>query len=305
MNIINARTIKSLFIKSSSVDYLQKTFRDLSITARQALLERNYDSLESKANQFLEISPATEQYGLVYKAAIISKNGQGDLNASVKLFNELAESHRPKIRAASLLAIGIIELRQKNHHAALANITQASKIAATCAAPLTQIMAQNAFSAFLAENGDTARSLEVLHRIAPTVKQYSCVYPVLQGELYNNLACGYLELGEAEKAFYYSNLAIANPCALNFPEWFDTLMSIKNTIRQAESFSITVPARKADVLPFPPKMTGQQIKKLPVFAGITHIGNCSANQIELVKNFIAELNSERPLEICDKETLQK
>lgn len=237
MHRINKNTAHALFITTSKIKGLSYTTKSLVKTARQAHTSRRFDVVDSAADKLLELSAMTEQHGLLFKAFAKSKHGHGDPESATKMFNHLVESPFPAVRAASLLALSFAEMK-KNCRLASSMLNQSLNLAIRCKTPVTYIQCHNTLSLMLAENGDFEQSVNVLLSVAPMVKQYALHFPALLGELNNNLACAYLEMGEVEKALYYSINAIANPLALNFPEWFETKQAVDNKALETVSKAI-------------------------------------------------------------------
>jgi tetratricopeptide (TPR) repeat protein len=229
------------FIAKTSVQGLEETANGLSHAAQKAYTNRNFALLDSAATALMELSPATELHGQLYKALAISKLSAGDKKASIKIFENLAESNSSPIRAASFLAIGLRELRCGKNKQALKLISHASTLINPFSSPITFFGAQNALSTYMAKRGDYLGSIQILKRLKPFADSYGRIFPALVGELYNNLACGYLDLGEPETAFYYSTKAMANSASLNYPEWFETGKEIEGKLAERRTESVALP----------------------------------------------------------------
>jgi hypothetical protein len=242
------KTIKSLFILPS-IGKLGETTRGLSFCARQAYTIRDFKSLRIISERLLNLSDS--EVGSYYKALSESKNGKANIEQALRIFRELCDSPSIKIRAASLLAVGRKELLYKNYSEAKRFILESSRLAAlgNLGSPLTFVNAQNALSILLAEIGAIKESLEILKTNEPLVKLVGFHFPSVLGEHHNNTACSLLELGELSEASYYSDKAIANPAALNYPEWFDTKKEIDEKLDQKRNRSFVSPPSESFNLP--------------------------------------------------------
>jgi hypothetical protein len=217
--------IKSFLIPLSFEDRLSKVANDLPFYARQAYINRDYDLLKILSDSLINLSPQTEDIGRLYQAYMLSRV---DYSLAEKPFAELAESSNSDVRASAVLALGGIEFRKNNLTEAQKLITLASSNAISKNDPayLIALFAQSAYSTLLERIGDNNKSLRVLQENELLAERIGVLYPATLGEHWNNLACGYLEHGNLEAALYYSVKAVSMRCAVNYPEWFETLQAI-------------------------------------------------------------------------------
>jgi hypothetical protein len=225
--------IKSFLIPLSFEDRLSKVANDLPFYARQAYVNRDFDLLKILSDSLINLSPQTEDIGRLYQAYMLSRS---DYSVAEKPFAELAESSNSDVRVSAVLALGGIEFRKNNLTEAQKLITLASSSAISKNDPayLIALFAQSAYSTLLERIGDNNKSLRVLQENELLAERIGALYPATLGEHWNNLACGYLEHGNLEAALYYSTKAVSMRCAVNYPEWFDTLQAIDAKLLKAK-----------------------------------------------------------------------
>jgi tetratricopeptide (TPR) repeat protein len=248
--ISNNKT-KNLLILSSIRDRLGVTAKRLSLLARQAYVNRDYELLRAYYEILLNLGSVSEDAGLLYKGLYESISNPLECG----IFERLAESSDPRIRAASILKLGGIAYR-KNHEAeAQKLILLANKIALSnnMCAPLIAFNAQDAYSGILSAQGAHDESLRILQNNSTLVNYLGGFFPVTKGEFLNNCAYEHLQMGNFEAAWHLINKAIALPTS--YPEWLETREEIEQKLKIRKSSIVTVPT----------SYTRQKIKNNVVF----------------------------------------
>jgi hypothetical protein len=228
-----------LFMTTSVLDKLSETAKGLAFLARQAYVNRKFESLKKISERLLP-----SDVGLYFQAMADSKHGDGDMQSVRKTFACLADSPLTQVRAAARLFWGWDNLRYENFTEAKRLIMQASHLATSegMCAPLTYINAQNALSVLLAENGAYKESLNLIKNNESLIMRLSHFYPVVLGEYYNNAACSYNDLNELDLAYYYSNKAVSMKVSANYKEWYETRKDIEEKLGQRGGSVFTVPS---------------------------------------------------------------
>jgi tetratricopeptide (TPR) repeat protein len=210
--------------------------------------------LTDLANSLINLSSRSEPQGIFYQALSYSKQGAGEIEKSEKIFNELAESPFIPIRAASLLALGMREIRREEYREAIPLVLQSAQLALSdnLCAPLTFIHAQNALSMILGANGAHLESIKVLESIKPLIYTAGRTFPALLGHFWNNQAYEYCQSENLLAASYCINKALRNPFVSRYPEWLETADEINSSLNIYSRSQIYVPDSEK-YIPLPEK----------------------------------------------------
>lgn len=274
-----AKQITNFFIVTSSIrESVDVTERNLSFLARQAYVNREFENLGKLSIALLNLPSHSGEIGRFYQALDFSRQGKGNNLFAQKVFEELADAHSPKIRAASTLAIGRLEMRAGNYADASRTLLEASKLALSndLCGPLTFINAQNALSVMQGLNGAYDESIRILKGIEPFTKIAARYFPPVLGELWNNLACGYGDLGDYQTASYYINKATSISIIKNYPEWIET----KQDIAQ---MSLRKPSPSRVFLPFEEFVPSDDFFEPEEESPVLKVAHISSEEIETKK----------------------
>jgi hypothetical protein len=222
------KQIARILLIETSIDKLGETAKSLSFLARQAHLNKDFSSLSVLSEHLLNLSPQTENLGRYFSALSLSRYGQGDSLAAYKIFTELANSEIDELKSAALLAVGRTELFHGNHAEASRILGEAAKIAASnnLCAPVVYVQSQIVLSLLCAEAGALTESLKILQGIEPLVKSLGVGYPTILAEFWNNIAYGYMEHADLDRAVYYTEKAVSMTVSQKYPDWLATKQEI-------------------------------------------------------------------------------
>jgi tetratricopeptide (TPR) repeat protein len=237
------KTPKSLFMLSSYGEKVGETAKRLSYLARQAYSIRDFKKLSAFSEMLINLSPVSEDEGHLFQALAMSRQGSGDTLQAKQIFEQLANSSKTPIRAASLLALGVSEYNRKNYRESARLLIEASKVSLSenICAPITFVNSQNALSIIQADNGAYHESLKLLQGVEPIVRNIGCYFPAMVVELYNNYACGFLDSGDTQTALHFINKALQNPFASRYPELLETNEAINSSLNNFSRSQIFVP----------------------------------------------------------------
>jgi hypothetical protein len=238
------KQITPRFIVISSIEKITERATYLSYLARRAYTVRDYNQLAVFSESLINLSPFKD-IGEFYQALALSKQGAGDIEKARNIFCKLTESPLVQLRAASLLAMGVSEYNRKNYQEASRLFIEAGKVSISenICAPITFVNSQNALSIIQADNGAYSESLKLLQGVEPIVRIIGCYFPAIQGEFYNNYACGFLDFGDTQTALQFNHKALQNPFVSRYPEWLATREDIKEKLNQKTSRSfVSVPS---------------------------------------------------------------
>jgi hypothetical protein len=220
----------SIFFTVSSLETVEKTAKYLLGLCQQAYMERDFSELLIQAEKLLQLTPKHQKYGEFYKAQALSNLGKTAIATAIH--EGLTESAVTKIRAASLLALGLREFRNEKYEHAVKLVSQASRFALSesICAPITVIRAHTIMAAFYGIHGDGQRSIEMLDSVEPLVKIVGRYAPMMLGQHLNAKAYEISQTGNRNCALHLSKKAISLSISAKYPEWLETYQEIEQSL---------------------------------------------------------------------------
>jgi hypothetical protein len=218
--LIASELIKGIYAKKSLGELANNliTLADHAYTIRQM-------SAVDQASQIILALPVSGEYKSAahyYHGLYIKR--QGLISEARVLFERAAEHSPLRYRAKALQSLGAIFYEGGDYKSALPLCLEACRIATRTKEldPIITIHAQHLIAGLKSLDGDHRGSVAYIENLLPLVYAVRSSYPALYFNILNSLAVELGEVGRLEEAGNISNLVLASPYVIAYPEWRET-----------------------------------------------------------------------------------
>ena len=218
------RLVVEAITKEAALSQTQR----LILIADQAYGYRRLDIAEKASGLISELPlvVGSEYISNYYGALKLKREGQIEL--AEKKLNEIVEKGPLQFQARALSTLGAI-IQNNNYEESLPFRLEALRIASRYQCdPLIQIEAQRAIAIYKSLIGNQQGAISDLQKLWPMANTVSQEYPFLLPSILNSFAVILLETGYVQEASRLSQLTLASPYTIAYPEWLETRAEIQS-----------------------------------------------------------------------------
>jgi hypothetical protein len=182
--------------------------------------------LVSKALLEMPLSRQYENIGLFYEALSINRGGAAVGDNARPMFERVGEEGNSLYRAKGMLALGTMvkDGTALSYYKEVIRILSSESIFD----PQTAVRTIKLTAVARAKEGDHEGALADLERLRPLVRAVAALEPADYYDHLNSLAVELGEVGRTEEAWRISQVVVASPFAVVYPEWRETLAEIES-----------------------------------------------------------------------------
>jgi hypothetical protein len=231
-----------LLIKTQDIAHLTKT---LIRFAEHAYGQRNLRMLADLSAMLCALpSCEAQSAGLYYQAIILKRTGEAE--KSQRILEALSAQATPQIQSRAIHTLAAIQEDIFGDYSEAARLHAEALRTAQNTDTFTLVSAQLQLSALKSYVGDHQSSLSDLQQLYPLVaivaRQHIHLWPLY----HNGLAYELNQAGRREEAAQHSQIAMASPIALAYPEWQETAAEIAEQQPSKAMVAVALPHAEAE-----------------------------------------------------------
>lgn len=216
--------------------------------AEQARSQRQLAIVEniSQALMALPLPPVYETAGRYFRA--LEHLRRRELDPAKALLERLVGEPSHRYTARAIQSLGVAFHARGDFESALKLYVEAGERAINKGRIdlLTAVYVQKNIGVLKSTNGDHAGALSDLERMLPLARRAGATYPQVYYDYLNSVAFELSSLGRLAEARRASEIAIASPLVMAYPEWQETFSEICDKQRQASRSVLAVPGLTDD-----------------------------------------------------------
>jgi hypothetical protein len=187
---------------------------------------RQMDTLQ-QVSQVLLTLPLPRRYeiaGQYYQALGIQRLGAGDIETAARLLERVAESASPRYRVRAVISLGADSFYERDYQSALSLYCEAGRLALRndVQDPYATLTAQRMVGVIHGLEGNHRGAVRLLEPFFPLARTVRSSHPHIYYDYMNSLAVELCEVGRLEEAKNTSQIVLASPFAVAYPEWRET-----------------------------------------------------------------------------------
>lgn len=217
--------------------------------AERAYSLRQFEVVGSVGQALLEMSlPRPYQsIGLFYEGLSINRGGSAVGDQARPIFERVGDEGNSLYRAKGILALGTMvkDATALSYYNEVIRILSRESIFD----PLTALRTSRMTAVARAKEGDHKGALADLEKLLPLARTAISLEPVVYYDHLNSLAVEMGEVGRIEEARRVSQVVVASPFAVVYPEWRETLDEIESKMLRPSRTVVavsTVPSDRRD-----------------------------------------------------------